>query len=268
MGHTTASTIIRHRWVASFLCFLFGLCIVHLCTSLHDQDEFGISRTSRGCTQHHSNVSSFVSFIIPSKGRASVDRTLHSLVTQTDTRWRAVVVFDGEPEHPTSTMSYYLSDPRVRNYTIPKTGEHNFAGILRSYGMSKVKCSDWFAFVDDDDVLSPEYVARLLEESRLNPLAETVIFRMSGLYSDEIRILPPQDDFMFKQNFVGISFAIKRQLFEAGFWFQPSAAEDFTLLKKIFDAKRKMVISPYITYYVKDMRPVKPTVDYPRCYLN
>jgi hypothetical protein len=179
-----------------------------------------------------------------------------------------VIVFDGEPEHPTSTISPYISDKRIRTYTIPKTGEHNFAGILRCYGMSKVKCSDWFAFVDDDDVLSPDYVARLQEESRLNPLVETVIFRMSCMYTGEIRVIPPKNDLMFQHNFVGISFAIKRQLFEAGFWFQASTAEDFTFLDKIFAAKRKMVISPYVTYYVKDVRPAQERVEYPRSYIN
>ena len=35
------------------------------------------------------------------------------------------------------------------------------------------------AFVDGDDILSPDYVARLLEETHLNTLVETVVFRMS-----------------------------------------------------------------------------------------
>jgi hypothetical protein len=73
---------------------------------------------------------------------------------------------------------------------------------------------------------------------------------------------------MFQKNHVGISFAIKRRLFEAGIWFQPSDIEDFTLLKRTFDANKKMVISPYVTYYVKNVRPTDLSVHYPRYYLN
>jgi len=140
-----------------------------------------------------------------------------------------VIIFDGEQEL-TSAASGYLSDPRIRNYTIPKVGESNFAGILRNYGMSKDECAEWFAFVDDDDVLSPDYVARLLEETRLNTLVQTVIFRMTGIYRADQPILPPKEDVMFVMDRVGISFAIQKSVFQSGFWFQSSSKEDSTIL--------------------------------------
>jgi len=124
---------------------------------------FGVVETTIGCPLHQST---FVTFIIPSKGRDSIDRTIQSLFNQTHDLWNAVIVFDGE-QQLSSAISGNLSDPRIRNYTIPKFGESNFAGTLRNYGMSKGKCSEWFAFVDDDDVLSPDYITRLLEESTL-----------------------------------------------------------------------------------------------------
>jgi len=40
------------------------------------------------------------------------------------------------------------------------------------------------------------------------------------------------------------------------------------LLKRMFDASTNMVISPYVTYYVKGVRPADPSVEYPRSYLN
>ena len=65
------------------------------------------------------------------------------------------------------------------------------------------------AFVDGDDVLSPDYVTRLLEETLLNTLVETVVFRMSV----GTQALPPKEDVMFAKHRVGISFAITRHLF-------------------------------------------------------
>ena len=99
-------------------------------------------------------------------------------------------------------------------------------------------------------------------------MVEAVVFRMNGVYPDGPHVFPSQEDVMFQKDRVGISFAIKRRLFEAGLWFQPSGREDFTLLERIFHANTKMVISPYVTYYVKNIRPADPSVEYPRYYLN
>jgi len=211
---------------------------------------------------------SVVTFIVPSKGRESIYRTIESLINQTDDRWEAVIIFDGgeQPESLVANVSY-LSDPRIHTYTMPKVGEQNFAAVLRNYGMSKGS-SEWLAFVDDDDVLSFEYVARLWEESGLDPLVETIIFRMSGIYSGKLCIYPPESHAMFQLHYVGISFAVKRSVFEAGYWFQPSITEDFEMLKTIFDAQKKMVISPYVTYHVRNERPIDANVSYPRFYIN
>ena len=38
---------------------------------------------------------SVVTFIVPSKGRESIHRTVESLINQTDDRWEAVIIFDG-----------------------------------------------------------------------------------------------------------------------------------------------------------------------------
>lgn len=275
MSHIGAPAQIWPFQIRRNLCFLLVLyyliyntwknklwdCIVY------KQHDFGVVKMTNGCPLQQSDDSSFVTFIIPSKGRDTIDRTIQSLLNQTHILWNAVIVFDGE-QQLTSATSGYLSDPRIRNCTIPKMGESNFAATLRNYGMSRDKCSEWFAFVDDDDVLSPEYVTRLLEESKLNKLVEAVIFRMSVTYPDGPHIFPSQEDAMFQKNRVGISFAIKRRLFEAGLWFQPSSAEDFLLLKRMFDANTKIVMSPYVTYYAGNARPADPSTVYPRNYLN
>ena len=206
------------------------------------------------------NAGPLVTFIIPSKGRPTINDTIESLFAQTDHRWNAVIVFDGEQED-----AYYPSDPRIKAYTVPKVGQINMGGDLRNYGMRQASASEWFAFVDDDDALSPDYVTRLLEEVHLNPLVETIIFRMRR---GEVEVLPPKDHDMFHVAYVGISFAIRTQLFQSGFEFVPSGLEDFQLLEKICNGHAKMVMSPYVTYYVRGAPPAGVNETYPRYYIN
>jgi len=171
MGDTRPSAQVWRFRITRKLLFLPVLYLIYderknnpqNCMGKTMQLGFGVVETTIGCPLHQST---FVTFIIPSKGRDSIDRTIQSLFNQTHDLWNAVIVFDGE-QQLSSAISGNLSDPRIRNYTIPKFGESNFAGTLRNYGMSKGKCSEWFAFVDDDDVLSPDYITRLLEESTL-----------------------------------------------------------------------------------------------------
>lgn len=208
------------------------------------------------------NAGPLVTFIIPSQGRPTINDTIESLLAQTDQRWNAVIVFDGEQED-----TLYPSDPRIRAYTVPKMGQANMGAILRNYGMSQASGSEWFAFVDDDDVLSSDYVTRLLEEVNLNPLVEAIIFRMSraGFPED---VLPPKDHDKFHLGYVGISFAIRTELFKSGMGFQPSTVEDFELLERIHKRQAKMVISPHVTYYVKGAGPADVNAAYPRHYIN
>lgn len=209
-----------------------------------------------------------VTFIVPSKGRVTLRATIESLTSQVDTRWEAVIVFDGiQPSVLPGDISDLFSIPRIRYYTIPKSGAANHAGTLRNYGMTKAK-SAWIAFVDDDDVISPQYVSGLTEEASLNPHAETIIFRMSRLFGDEVRILPSPKAQMFGHSDVGISFAIRRTVFESGFRFAPSNVEDFDFLTKIHGARKKIIISPFVTYYVQGARPVETQMEYSRVFIN
>ena len=106
-------------------------------TGIYKEHNFSVVKMNNGCSLQQSDDSNFVTFIIPSKGRDTIDRTIQSLLNQTHNLWNAVIVFDGEPQQLTSATPGYLSDPRIRNCTIPKMGESNFAATLRNYGMSR-----------------------------------------------------------------------------------------------------------------------------------
>jgi hypothetical protein len=194
-------------------------------------------------------MSALVTFIIPSIGRQSLINTIISLRKQTRKEWKAIVLFDGfRPQLP----AQWTDDPQFQFFFLNKQGttdgvSHSSAGTVRNHGLSLCE-TEWAAFVDDDDTVGEDYVARLYEEiERSENKAECIVFRMA-----ERMILPPAEhkDLVFA--FVGISFALRRSIFaDAGIQFQQSEIEDYTLLKRIQKSKHMMILSPYLTYFVR-----------------
>jgi len=195
-----------------------------------------------------------LTFVVPTIGRDSLRATVASLLAQTDLRWTAIIVFDGI--RATSDQYEFTEDSRINIIEIPKSGQQpNSAGNVRNVGISYA-ASEWVAFVDDDDVISPEYVATFYSEVAQFPEIDLIIFRMyletpSWMHPTDFVLPPLNADGFYKQK-VGISFALRRDIItEMGFWFQPSEEEDFDFLDEIRNGGFKMMISPFIRYYVR-----------------
>ena len=95
----------------------------------------------------------FVTFIIPSLGRKTLLRSLDSLRSQTNNRWKAVVVFD-------NIDPIVESDEKVSVYRYNKPHGH-LAGAVRNFALPLVD-TEFVAFLDDDDFLHNTYVDRIL----------------------------------------------------------------------------------------------------------
>jgi len=196
-----------------------------------------------------------ITFIIPSVGRSTLARSIGSLLSQTNPNWKAIVVFDGVKNN------INIEDDRITYLEINKVGVKNNAGRVRNIGISRAE-TDWVAFLDDDDTISYNYVNRFEEEIKLNSNAECIIFRMQT----GKMILPMQNDNNFHVGRVGISFAMKASLPER---FSPSDTEDYNLLNLMRSNKRKIIISPYINYFVRSL-PIESSnnQNYPRITIN
>lgn len=245
--------------------------------SLRKHERSGF--VGHGDTRHH-----FITFIIPSKGRATIDRTISSLADQSLGSWSAIVLLDGVL-HQNSVENVDLRDekwrslsailrwqnrlgPSLRVVSLPSRAgmNENSAGPVRNLGLSLAE-TPWVAFVDDDDTLHPKYVETVHMHAHALPDIDVVIFRMS--FWDTVTnkrnpmpmIFPRLNATNFVINEVGISFAMRASLCKQAtvdprenYCFIPSSCEDFVLLNWLRSSHKNMLILPHIFYFVNDYR--------------
>ena len=173
----------------------------------------------------HGLEEELVTFVIPTKRRLTLTRTLRSLRRQTDPGWLAIVVCDGCDESVHAVVEReVLGDRRV---SVIRSGQKlgtgtNSAGLVRNVGIDRVT-TPWVAFVDDDDTVTANYVLYLRTDVQRHTGVKAVIFRM--LTRDDV-ILPPAHHDTFMATCVGISFALDMEFLRSNrLWFVPSNVE-------------------------------------------
>ena len=200
----------------------------------------------------------FITIIIPSIGRVSLRRSLKSLDRQSDSDFDAVLVLDGLnaenlPPDITEGRPWLCIEEAGETVNL----EHR-AGDMRNMGISRAT-GLFVGFLDDDDTLSPNYVSALKEEIALHSdfphSPDVVLFRMyrSRVFAKDYEIIPPYFHEVFHNGWVGISFAVKRATMQGlhGVTFTSGKHEDFDLLDNLRRQGRRIVMSRYITYFVR-----------------
>jgi len=186
------------------------------------------------------NENSAITLIIPSKNRPTLNRTLSSLISQTDPNWRALVITHG-------ITPPLFSDNRIQSISTDISVTSNHAGELRNIAAMEAN-TEWVGFVDDDDTLTSQYASILKNELVQRPNLDFIIFRMQ--YTN-FGTLPPYGATDFEPGQVGISFAVRTKHMKDGFKFDPGPMEDFYLLNKMRKMNLTFHISDYITYHVR-----------------
>ena len=183
-----------------------------------------------------------ITFIIPTIGRSTLINSINSLKNQTIKDWCAIIIFDG------ISCNIDIDDNRIKVLECEKKGVNiNSAGEVRNYGMSFVE-TKWIAFLDDDDIIETDYIEIFYNEINLYNDLDLIIFRMN----DNGRIIPKLKTDNFYLCDVGISFILKKEIYDEGCKFTPDGAEDFLYLDKIRKLGKRMMISPYVKYYVRN----------------
>jgi len=196
-----------------------------------------------------------VTFVIPSLNRPTLNKSVMSIIAQTNPNWKCVVVYDEidgqkfNDERITTIIanvnmkkcSCYTNTPiMVYQQCLANCNDNGRAGYVRNEGI-KIADTEWIAFLDDDDTLHPEYVETLLNKYKES---DCVIFKMQ---MPNKKIIPTHPE-ISRAN-VGISFAYKRNLnllFDA-----KTNAEDFIFLNKLQQFTGKITFANEILYYVR-----------------
>ena len=196
----------------------------------------------------------FITFIIPSIGRESLKKSIQSLLDQDDNDWNAIILLDGIKN------SYdKIEDKRINIIELEKI---NNAGLIRNIGINYCKNTEWIGFLDDDDYLSNDYISSLKKEILINKDIEICIFRMA--YSNGY-ILPSKYDKNIIMKKVGISFVVKKYVFNR-VKFSNYPFEDYLFLKDAQNKKYKIIISSFVTYFVRTT-PTKYHI-FPKVLIN
>jgi len=206
-------------------------------------------------TNNHQD--SLITFIVPTINRISLYKTVLSILNQTITSWKMIILFDGcEPIDP--LLLGLLNNSRIVFLSINKKGNeadeqksHGSAGEVRNIGM-KLVTTPWIGFVDDDDILDSKYIESLLIELNETKMADVVLFRMV----DDFSVIPSIFCREIKEGEIGISFVIKTSIIRNGYYFRQSRIEDFNFIKQLEQDHKKIVISPFIMYYVNHSTPI------------
>jgi len=190
----------------------------------------------------------FVTIIIPTKGRATLKKSIQSLIDQTDWNWRCIIIFDGiNPIEITGLNPdiNYLKDNHFIVHSIDKIGH---AGLVRNFALPLVD-TVWTAFLDDDDYLLPTYVERLRMYNNIYSDKNIIIFTYRDVENRNIQ--PPLWMKEIKSCNVGISFAIKTEFIQKNnIIFPPGGVEDFAFLDSAVKAGGKYIIPGDIQYMV------------------
>lgn len=190
-----------------------------------------------------------IDFIIPSIGRNTINRSLVSLVNQTDPEWKCYVGFDGLTKEQVDLE--LPQDDRIHYFYLSEklgnSAHHGNAGRVRNKIISSIENpSEWIGFLDDDDSLSLYYVEILKNELKKDD-CDCFVFRMNL----DGNIIPPFSMTELQQNYVGISFCVKRDfIMKNKIEFENNNAEDFMFLQEIARYNGKIKMLPFVTYFV------------------
>lgn len=206
-----------------------------------------------------------INFVIPSVGRKSLKNTLLSIVNQSNTNWECWVGFDGLCQNDIDE-NLLIQDKRIHylflgekrgkfDYSSGLTRPTGNAGLVRNSIISQIdNVFEWIGFVDDDDTIRPDYIDSLIAELNIRTF-DCCVFRMQHIdkINNKIIIIPPIGMTSIAQNYVGISFCVRRSfLGHSKVEFFNSSSEDFSFIKQIQDSNGVIFISENVVY---DVRP-------------
>lgn len=181
-----------------------------------------------------------ITFIVPSLNRPTLNKAIQSLLDQTNPNWKCIVIYDGVEGNE-------FEDERITTITIDRTGRisqhHGESGLVRNYGIKQVT-TEWIGFLDDDDTLHKDYVAKTLNKYKD---FDVIIFRMQ---TENKRVFPAFHDESIVHGNVGISFCYKKELGEILFQ-ENRDGEDLDFINQLLQITKNYIVTTEICYNIR-----------------
>lgn len=211
-----------------------------------------------------------ITVILPSFCRDTLNRSLYSLIRQTNPNWRCELGLDGYtgPSHPKNQFLIspgmpvpfpIAEDPRITKTYIPnKLGNKYYrqvetcnghGGLVRNILIDRVK-DGWITFLDDDDTFHPECIQRCYEEIDSGDWDCIILKRAYDPNYNEV--IPPRGCQHLELGKVSTSFLIRVDFLKKhNIIFVNDKFEDYIYAKMIEHCGGKIKFSDHITYHVE-----------------
>jgi len=113
-----------------------------------------------------------ISVVMPARNAGeTIAQTLDSLIAQTRQAWRVIVVDDGSTDSTRAICEEFAAkDARISVIDGPQRGN---AAAARNAALAHVD-GEWLLFLDSDDLLDPDMMARMMATLAANPDADAV----------------------------------------------------------------------------------------------
>lgn len=101
-----------------------------------------------------------ITIVIPLYNFANyIEKCLNSLVNQTSQNFEVIIINDGSTDNSKKVVQDFISRNKLENFTL--ISQKN-SGVSRARNVGiKVAKTDWIAFVDSDDYVSPDFISEL-----------------------------------------------------------------------------------------------------------
>ena len=188
-----------------------------------------------------------LTFITATIGRDTLQRTVDSVKAVTGAKHIIV----GDQGYDPSEF-----DEGKRCIAFPMDPAPHHESVCRNYAI-QIADTNWVAFVDDDDTVSPYYLHCLEMMISRNRSADAVMFRQTcpvNRYSanPQMIVIPNEREILWGN--VGVSYAVRTSVAQQ-FPFKRSRHEDLLNLVAMEAAGMNIAWSNDIVYFGWDMRP-------------
>lgn len=217
-----------------------------------------------------------ISIIIPAyNAEKTILATIASVQKQTFTDWELIVINDGSVDKTLEVLNT-IKEPRMQVYSYTNGG----VSVARNLGINHAS-GEYIAFLDADDLWTPDKLEMQLEALKQNPEADVVYSWAYYLYEQKNLIKPSQPIYfqgdVFADLLIGdfiISCSnclITKQAIEAVGEFDPEVpgAADWDYWLRLAKDWQFVVVPKYHVYYRFSLESMQSNVEFmERCCLK